>query len=407
MPLPDTHTAVRDAPGDDWAPMLDLFDEITTESSLNEIYLDLASTVDDSPYSEVGPEEFLHRYRANAVAIIGRIRERRGPAPGEQLPSHRGTGRLRAQRGVPLSDVVKTTLSAQRAFTAHFARRAFGAGICDEIVTETLQYLAEWNAQSTSDVIAGYQEMAIADAASKQRRARRALRRLLGGGLTAAQVRQATLDTGLNPDGTYFVLRADTDSGRLDEVRAALTSGGSLNADAIALTTMYGDVCAVTAEKPDADLPFLVGASPSVGVADLAEGLRLATRSIDVARLVGMTGLVSLDRLSILATLATDHDVVQVLRDRYITPLLELGSTGEAILHTVATYLEHQRSTVETAQTMFVHANTVRYRIERFEELTGCSLRSIRTVAEVWWILHLHNRGEHRRASLDETDADA
>ena len=40
-----------------------------------------------------------------------------------------------------------------------------------------------------------------------------------------------------------------------------------------------------------------------------------------------------------------------------------------------------------TAERLFVHQNTVRYRLARFEELTGASLRDPKVAFEVWWAL--------------------
>jgi DNA-binding PucR family transcriptional regulator len=36
---------------------------------------------------------------------------------------------------------------------------------------------------------------------------------------------------------------------------------------------------------------------------------------------------------------------------------------------------------------LFVHPNTIRYRIGRFEEITGANLRNPRSALEVWWAL--------------------
>jgi len=44
---------------------------------------------------------------------------------------------------------------------------------------------------------------------------------------------------------------------------------------------------------------------------------------------------------------------------------------GTALLDTVMTYLEQGNSLEATARLLFVHANTVRYRLRRVSELTG------------------------------------
>jgi DNA-binding PucR family transcriptional regulator len=44
---------------------------------------------------------------------------------------------------------------------------------------------------------------------------------------------------------------------------------------------------------------------------------------------------------------------------------------GTALLDTVSTYLEQGSSLEATARMLFVHPNTVRYRLRRASELTG------------------------------------
>ena len=46
-------------------------------------------------------------------------------------------------------------------------------------------------------------------------------------------------------------------------------------------------------------------------------------------------------------------------------------TAARALLETAATYLEHGRSLEETARALFVHPNTVRYRLRRVDQVTG------------------------------------
>jgi len=48
-------------------------------------------------------------------------------------------------------------------------------------------------------------------------------------------------------------------------------------------------------------------------------------------------------------------------------------SGGSALVETVTTYLEQGCSLEATARVLFVHRNTVRYRLRRVTELTGFS----------------------------------
>ncbi|MEE2046626.1 helix-turn-helix domain-containing protein, partial [Nocardiopsis tropica] len=57
----------------------------------------------------------------------------------------------------------------------------------------------------------------------------------------------------------------------------------------------------------------------------------------------------------------------QLVEEVYV-PLLGAGSP---LLDTLSVYLEHASSLEATARMLFVHPNTVRYRLSRIAELTG------------------------------------
>lgn len=55
-------------------------------------------------------------------------------------------------------------------------------------------------------------------------------------------------------------------------------------------------------------------------------------------------------------------------------PLLSRGPQGEEILATLAAYLRSNRRLRETARQLYVHRNTVLYRLQKAEEILGVSL---------------------------------
>jgi hypothetical protein len=102
--------------------------------------------------------------------------------------------------------------------------------------------------------------------------------------------------------------------------------------------------------------------SASMSASEALAGLRAAVAWPDAPRSVNATEL--------LAERALDGDEqakAQLLADVY-EPLMRGGS---ALLDTVMTYLEQGNSLEATAKLLFVHPNTVRYRLRRVAELTG------------------------------------
>ena len=78
----------------------------------------------------------------------------------------------------------------------------------------------------------------------------------------------------------------------------------------------------------------------------------------------------------------------------------ELAARAESILdplkcqrpemfETLVAYLEHDCDVIACAKAMFVHPNTLRYRLSRIEATLGRSLRSVSTIADLYLALRL------------------
>jgi hypothetical protein len=120
------------------------------------------------------------------------------------------------------------------------------------------------------------------------------------------------------------------------------------------------------------------GAGPVV-VGSTVPGLAHASRSARTA-LAGLTAVrawpgaprpVAADDLLPERVLTGDATARRALADRVHLRLSAHGAGGPVLLATVRAYLEHGRALEATARALFVHPNTVRYRLKRVTELTG------------------------------------
>jgi hypothetical protein len=57
------------------------------------------------------------------------------------------------------------------------------------------------------------------------------------------------------------------------------------------------------------------------------------------------------------------------------------------LVTSVRVWLEHDRQTERAARALHIHPNTLLYRIRRFEQVSGRSLGSTESLAEVWLAL--------------------
>ncbi len=78
--------------------------------------------------------------------------------------------------------------------------------------------------------------------------------------------------------------------------------------------------------------------------------------------------------------------------DRVLGPLLSYDAAhGTALLASLQSFLRHNRSWQRAADELYVHKQTLVYRIRRVEELTGRKLNSTGDVAELWIALQVLN----------------
>ena len=82
------------------------------------------------------------------------------------------------------------------------------------------------------------------------------------------------------------------------------------------------------------------------------------------------------------------RDRAQVLVDRVLGPLIAYDARHKAeMIKTLDAYLQCDRSWVATASTLNVHRQTVVYRIQRIEQITGRTISETATIAELWLAL--------------------
>ena len=98
-----------------------------------------------------------------------------------------------------------------------------------------------------------------------------------------------------------------------------------------------------------------------------------------------------MEQLGLWPAVIADGDVGDELVRRIIDPVLAQGATGEAILETVMRYLQNDLRLEVTAQEMYLHVNTVRYRLRRFEDLVDIALRHLDDLVQVWWAIQRHS----------------
>jgi hypothetical protein len=213
-------------------------------------------------------------------------------------------------------------------------------------------------------------------------------RRMLDGIASPAEIRTGLGALGLEPDADCLAVRArpGPDAESMDIERYLGVDGLHGRRNGL-MTLIDGDLCGFVRHPfPRMPAPTAIGVSEPASPFALKEPFRRATRALETATAFRSKGVFAFESLAIQAAIVRDPDVGAILRARYLEPLAH-GPSGPAILRTAELYLDNDGSVDATARALGVHANTVRKRLDRFEDLTGRSLREGETAIELWWAL--------------------
>jgi PucR-like helix-turn-helix protein len=214
------------------------------------------------------------------------------------------------------------------------------------------------------------------------------LRALLHGTLPANELRSRGTAYGILPGARYFAFRArpPVDAGKRELAREIQASGGEDGFGAL-VGTVDGDLCGVVSQIPHIAAGGTVGMGFEAEVPRIVDSFGMATRALETAAAFGLEGVVTIDDLSLRPAILAESHLGERLVGRYLEPLATLGEFGATIEETVRAYLGHGMRIDESARALYVHPNTLRHRLDRFQQLTGADLRKTQDVLELWWAL--------------------
>jgi len=146
-----------------------------------------------------------------------------------------------------------------------------------------------------------------------------------------------------------------------------------------------------------------IGVSRATGVNGLQRALQESLWALGTAESVDVPFLRYAEGPSWLGL--TSFEEGEALVERVLGPLLVYEAAHEAdLLATLKTFLQQQRSTQKTAAALFVHRQTIIYRLRKIGELTGLDLTETSTLAQLWFALQIRDAMDshnHHGAAAD------
>ncbi|WP_236715852.1 PucR family transcriptional regulator [Mycolicibacterium phlei] len=308
----------------------------------------------------------------------------------------RAIGIRRAHQGLPLSDVLREVHIALSRLWEGLLARALQEKCDIETATMLSATSRIWQLiDARSVAVAEAYRAASAEVSGTFGEQRAAMVEAVMSGCTApgADPVRAAAILGLPPDAEYVVVVADIGGaaeGGAPPFEAALAAKGVVSAWRSTPALLEG-VVAVRPGDHEVALEILreVATGPT-GVSPSYRSLTDSPRSLELSR-AAMAAL-GPDRAEVNefeasplnALLArAPGEATRLMREVFGRLTALPDDDREMLLETLSAYFAHGGSAEAAAKALHCHANTVRYRLRRLHELTGRTLTSPQSIAEV------------------------
>jgi PucR-like helix-turn-helix protein/diguanylate cyclase with GGDEF domain len=335
----------------------------------------------------------------NVQRVVTTLREGRAPTPDEVHEAW--VARERTEQGVPSAEQITGYRFVQRLLADAVVEQAETLGLDQKVITQTLRLLWEMTDAVTARLFVVQREAELEMARYDEVQRLEFLRGLLTGTTSPAELHSRASAYGLVFDHPYYAVRArPADPRDREALKRAIETSGRLHGLPAVAGVIEGEVAAVTPQRPE-----LGGVAATAGLGGPASleaaehAYHSASRMLAVALQFGVTGAYGLDDLSLKVAVASEPELGSLLMRQYLDPLAAEGEFGELLEETLREFLANGQKILETSKRLGIHPNTLRYRLDRFEKLTGVSLDQPRAVVEVWWALEcrtMERRSRHQ-----------
>ena len=304
-------------------------------------------------------------------------------------------GRMRAAEGVPMSAVFEAYQIALSFIWRHLAEAAERDEVAPRVAVRAASELWRRLSGFTDVMSDSYRTELAARIRSEEQRRSALIQALLEGHLSEPQVWEAADALRLPHQGPYVVIAARVAGAGEHGLTRGIEEGLQRQSITSAWRLLHDvEIGLASLPRPADQLDVLIdalaaGSVGRVGVSPLfddltgtSQALRLARVALRGAASPGKVVVFGRDSLSVAA--ASAPDVMARLSHAILSGLESMPAEDRAILlDTFGAWLDHGGSADEAARRLYVHPNTVRYRLRRLEERTGRTLSDPRHVAEL------------------------
>ncbi|MFD9698759.1 PucR family transcriptional regulator [Lentzea sp. NPDC059081] len=293
-------------------------------------------------------------------------------------------GADRAAQGVSMAGLLRGVHAGRTELIRAAVELARSMGVDDGTILDFMIGLDHYVGAVERHIVSGYHTAELQLSRTARDLNAQVLRRLLVSGEFPDTSELAR--AGLRPDGRYHcVVSGVTDPSHARTLEQRLHTAGGV------FGLVEGRLAGLTHVPPAASDDLLV-VSPATTLKSLRAMYSLCAKALPVASSGGVRMLTDLAGETALAAFPA---LAGVLADAVLGPLDQKSSFHHEMVATALCYLDHGGRLSATAAALHIHANTVRYRLDRLVELTGadlgdtpCGERShVLTTLHTWWAL--------------------
>lgn len=356
------------------------------DPTVDGIYTELNS------YSDVPRSDLVESVQVNLKRAIATLLE--GAAPtGEGSGEHRETTRQRIDQGVPIEDIIRAYRLSLRAIHARYIDISTEMALSPREALRGASLLWELGDWFVAGAAAEYRYRAGNEAVRRSLARAELMRELLSKGRRDPSIFARLSDFGIQAENEYAVIISHSHvSGvpfrMLDRDRLLLSDNTVLMAQIgqriIGLVPQDWDI---RAEKSPVALgPFqsLESISHSAGVAERV--WQQVSRS--------RPGVYRLEHFGWRLAVPLERDISRHLVEKYLLPIAPETRNGAELLRTLIGLLKEDMNIRRAAEHLNVHKNTLRYRLDKYTEVTGIDLSDTDSQFDLAWAVEAYKLSE-------------
>ncbi|WP_055530318.1 PucR family transcriptional regulator [Streptomyces graminilatus] len=312
----------------------------------------------------------------------------------------RETGRLRAEQGVPLSETLHAYRIGFEYLWAEMVKEARGhPEVTDAHLVAGASELWAMYGCCTEALATAYREASAEVAAQREARRSALVEALLTGAIAdGTTLWEAARQLGLPERGPYVVAVAhvpDPGDEPLPGIEAALREARVQSAWRLLPHQQVGLISLTSAEADAVTFRALGARKARVGVSPCFDSLRDTPQALRFAglALAGLptaeSGVARFDDSPLAMLVAAAPAEAARLARLVMGPILDLPAPERGrLMETLKHWFDAGGDATGAASGLYVHPNTVRYRLHKIEKLTGRSLSDPAALADLGTALH-------------------